>query len=58
MKIEIDDQWAGKNDMLELIKRRENFEGCDCTCDKCLCVTICRLAYDGYNTNGDCLYDK
>lgn len=29
-----------------------------CTCDGCSRRRICTLAYDGYNTNGDCLYDK
>lgn len=28
------------------------------TCDNCGLVRKCRLAFDGYNTNGDCLYDK
>lgn len=28
------------------------------TCDGCARAKICTLVYDGYNTNGDCLYDK
>jgi len=28
------------------------------TCDTCKLVTKCLLAYDLYNTNGDCLVDK
>ena len=29
-----------------------------CTCDECSRAPICHLAFDGYNTNGDCLYEK
>lgn len=28
------------------------------TCDDCKIANICTLAFDGYNTDGDCLYDK
>lgn len=28
------------------------------TCDNCPMKAICSLAFDGYNTEGDCLYDK
>jgi len=28
------------------------------TCDSCPRAPICTLAFDLYNTNGDCLYDK
>lgn len=28
------------------------------TCDNCGMKAVCSLAFDGYNTNGDCLYDK
>jgi MoaA/NifB/PqqE/SkfB family radical SAM enzyme len=28
------------------------------TCDKCEGKAACRLAYDAYNTNGDCLLEK
>jgi len=28
------------------------------TCDDCSMVRDCTLAFDGYNTDGDCLYDK
>jgi len=28
------------------------------TCDDCGLAGVCRLAFDSYNTNGDCLYDK
>ena len=29
-----------------------------CTCDGCPRERICTLAWDSYNTDGDCLYDK
>jgi len=28
------------------------------TCDDCPRALICELAFDAYNTDGDCLYDK
>ena len=28
------------------------------TCDGCGLAGVCRLAWDAYNTDGDCLYDK
>lgn len=28
------------------------------TCDSCPTAPTCRLAFDGYNTNGDCLAEK
>lgn len=28
------------------------------TCDNCARAKICWLAFDTYNTNGDCLYEK
>lgn len=28
------------------------------TCDDCSQAPICTLAFDSYNTNGDCLYEK
>jgi len=28
------------------------------TCDSCHLVNKCRLAFDAYNTNGDCLLSK
>lgn len=28
------------------------------TCDGCSFAPRCTLAFDPYNTNGDCLYDK
>lgn len=30
----------------------------DYTCDRCSRAAICKLAFDGYNTDGDCLYSK
>ena len=45
----------------ECVKREEDLGG-RClrkfTCDECSRASICRLAFDGYNTNGDCLYEK
>jgi len=28
------------------------------TCDECGLAPKCKLAFDGYNTDGDCLYEK
>lgn len=28
------------------------------TCDDCTAAQTCSLAFDGYNTNGDCLLSK
>lgn len=28
------------------------------TCDACRIADICKLAFDSYNTSGDCLYEK
>jgi hypothetical protein len=28
------------------------------TCDTCGAVSFCTLAFDGYNTDGDCLAEK
>lgn len=28
------------------------------TCDGCKIADICKLVFDSYNTNGDCLYEK
>ena len=28
------------------------------TCDDCAFAPRCKLAFDGYNTDGDCLYSK
>jgi len=28
------------------------------TCDGCGLASVCTLAFDSYNTDGDCLYDK
>ena len=28
------------------------------TCDECPLVRRCSLAFDSYNTDGDCLYEK
>jgi len=28
------------------------------TCDECGIANVCTLAFDLYNTDGDCLYDK
>lgn len=62
MKVEILDEWARHNEIPDLMIWRKTFyvnnPRSRCTCDKCAAVTICSLAYDEYNTNGDCLYDK
>jgi hypothetical protein len=28
------------------------------TCDNCPWATVCTLVFDGYNTSGDCLWEK
>ena len=43
--------------MLALQFNKES-PGYICTCASCVRKTTCVLAYDSYNTNGDCLYDK
>ena len=61
MKTEIIDEYARHNSVPEIIELRKSFQdnaGSACTCDNCAAVTICSLAYDLYNTNGDCIYDK
>ena len=63
MKTEILDEWARHNSFTELMIMRARFqhehEGLiECTCDQCAAMTICSLAFDPYNSNGDCLYDK
>lgn len=37
-------------------KRHLNPE--DCTCHDCECNIDCEFAYDGYNTDDDCLANK
>ena len=60
--VDIPDGWYKKNTMPELIESRNSFMrengDAECTCDFCLDVTRCALAYDGYNTQGDCLLAK
>jgi hypothetical protein len=63
MKIEVPDEWAEHRAMGEVLKRRDEFvkefgDANKCTCERCGAALICNLAYDSYNTNGDCLLDK
>lgn len=59
--VDITDQFYQKRGVKELLPLRETFfkhnQG-ECTCDYCMDVTRCALAYDGYNTDGDCLLSK
>lgn len=56
------DDWYMPRGIIELLPLRQDFfennEPCQCTCDTCIDVTRCSLAYDFYNTNGDCLLYK
>jgi len=60
--IEIPDEWYREHTVPELITLRDNFiyvlHNWEYTCYKCLNVTKCALAYDAYNTNGECLFEK
>lgn len=60
--IEIPDGWYKKQTIPKLLEARELFRkeqgSAECTCDYCIDVTRCSLAYDGYNTGGDCLLAK
>ena len=63
MTITIADEWWEARGMKQLLELRKRFFGewgaeVECTCDKCVSVTICALAYDPYNIGGDCLYLK
>lgn len=54
-------EWLEKKTVPQLIKIREQFykeEKSECTCDYCVSALFCSLAYDRYNTGGDCLYEK
>lgn len=54
-------EWMKKRSIPELIELRNGFfeaTGSECTCDYCISVTFCALAYDYYNCGGDCLYEK
>ena len=60
--IDIPDQCYTALPVPKLIERRNAFLQDHpvepCTCDSCLDVTRCALAYDDYNTAGDCLLSK
>lgn len=48
------------NAMLLVLKRsgRPVDEPIVFTCDSCERAPVCKLAFDPYNTDGDCLWDK
>lgn len=60
--LEIPQEWFRKHSVVELIKIRTEYyndpDNEECSCDHCIMATICSLAYDRYNTNGDCLLEK
>lgn len=61
--IDIPKPWYLKRGIIELLPIRKDFftfhgELAKCTCDTCIDVTRCSLAYDAYNTEGDCLLSK
>jgi hypothetical protein len=62
MVIAFPKEWLKKKTVPELIRLREEFTKehgeCKCTCDWCCDALYCALAYDGYNTGGDCLLEK
>jgi len=61
---EIPQEWFKKNTPVELIKLRDayysnpEYKDRENTCDYCISATMCALAYDFYNTDGDCLLEK
>jgi hypothetical protein len=61
-QIDIPDPYYHKRGIKDLLPLREAFlkyhEGATCTCDTCIDVTRCKLAYDLYNSSGDCLLSK
>ena len=58
------DQFTRKTPLTkeELVAYRRQMTGDDFdilyTCDRCSCAHVCLCAFDGYNTDGDCLYAK
>lgn len=54
--------WYKKQGIETLLLLREQFKKefpkTKCTCDYCIDVTVCNLAYESYNTDGDCLLSK
>jgi hypothetical protein len=43
---------------VDQIKRNDDGPSTVFTCDGCSQAPTCTLAFDAYNTNGDCLLDK
>lgn len=59
--IDIPDGYYLKRGIRDLLPLRESFlkeMQTVCTCDTCIDVTRCKLAYDLYNSSGDCLLSK
>lgn len=54
------DQPATKAEMRERRQRsaKELGDYVTFTCDDCRYAPLCDFAFDGYNTNGDCLAEK
>lgn len=53
-----DELEAARADSLAWLNREDHTHEGPFTCDDCPRKAVCVLAFDPYNTEGDCLYDK
>lgn len=55
-------EFRHRNSPKEIIEMKTKFEkdqpGLECTCETCRNALCCGLAFDPYNTSGDCLLEK
>jgi len=49
---------ALRKEAIDLTHKFITFKNKTYTCDNCDRKHVCTLAYDAYNTNGDCIYVK
>lgn len=64
--VDPDDQWSNLTPPLTLDQMRrleelslqDHAPGVTLTCSSCTSAGVCALAFDGYNTDGDCLMTK
>lgn len=58
----VPEHWKEIRTEAQLKERKEYFHSINgnvsCRCDFCDCASECHLAYDLYNTDGDCLLEK
>jgi hypothetical protein len=52
------DELAQQRAMAVFTYAKEGFGYDDFTCDNCSRRFVCKLVFDGYNTQGDCLWEK